>query len=422
MKLSFQDYQKAYSKIAVDVVLGGQWGDEGKGKKTNDASQKNSYSLCGRFNGGPNAGHTIYLQVDGHRVKVVTHHIPTGFAAVSDQKDGTKSDGIESLIGGGCVVALTGARSLGHELNDVLTKIKRPSQYATKLLKVAYNAHVITDDHLEKDSQDKVIGTTGSGIGPTYAAKAERTTATRIEDVMIQEYPGDDQPPIGPSHRGWLVLKSADDLVIEVVDPAEFVVERASRSETQYQVLLEAGQGYKLDIDWAKKYPYNTSSGCGTPSAMNFGIPKDCFRNITVVFKLYETYVGDWDGYSPTNQTKNDLQMLGVLGCEFGATTGRPRLTNWFNLKDYVQCCWIWSANSVLVNKCDIVENHLNGDNPAILDHPEINWKAPRKLHYYDMDDQLQEANDTDHLIDIIREHTPQTVQEICFSYSPDHI
>ena len=149
----------------VDVVIGMQYGDEGKGKIANQMAASGEYDYVFRFNGGGNAGHTIYLNGE----KIVTHLVPCGIL-----------HGIPSVIGNGCVI---NTQKLFEEI-EYLENLG----FNTSLLKIAENAHIITREHIEEDSKDTKIGTTRTGNGPCYRDKVSRT-GLRAKDVPeLQPY------------------------------------------------------------------------------------------------------------------------------------------------------------------------------------------------------------------------------------------
>lgn len=285
---------------AADVVLGTAWGDEGKGKIVQHLIQTNKYDVCARFNGGPNAGHTIY--VDGK--KIVTHGIPTGIVYGSD-----------ALIGPGCVIDPT---KLEKEIQYL---IDNGVQNVREKVKIAYNAHLIDEAAIEQDRQSDQVGTTLSGIGPTYSKKALRINP-RIADVT----------------------KDGKFLGCEVVNPHDYLQGK--------QVLFEGAQGFLLDPDWGT-YPFVTSSGCLLAHVLTSGISPRSLRQIWGVAKLYDTYVGSME-MMPKND--DDLVRLQIIGKEFGATTGRPRQCNWMNLDNLIRACNINGITHLVINKCDIID------------------------------------------------------------------
>jgi adenylosuccinate synthase len=200
--------------MLADIVVDLQYGDSGKGKITHHLCKSGDYTHVLRYNGGCNAGHTIYHEGK----KFVTHHIPAGVFF-----------GIKSIIGSGCVVNPVQFFSEIEELeaNGIKTK---------GLIFIAKNAHVITAAHLEEDSTDKVIGTTKQGNGPAYRDKYART-GLLAKDI--------------PSFEPYLV-----DLF-----------EEFHNAETPPRILCEGAQGFGLDIDHGD-YPYVTSSHCTTAGAL----------------------------------------------------------------------------------------------------------------------------------------------------------
>jgi len=293
------------------IVIGLQFGDEGKGKIVQHEIQKpERYQVCARFNGGPNAGHTIY--VDG--TKVVTHVIPT---AVVYRK--------EVLIGPGCVIDPIKFQAELDTLREFVHDIE-------KLVKISYNAHLISNQALIDDSQNDQVGTTKCGIGPTYARKAQRINEridTKDSDQQYKYLDSDRR------YRGC-----------EVVDPSEFLSGK--------DVLFEGAQGFSLDIDWGAYYPYVTSSSCLASQAMTCGVPPQSIQDIVGVAKIYETYVGKMD-FTP-EQDRAELTKLQELGHEFGATTSRPRQCNWLNLDRLIKALRINGITHLIINKCDIIQ------------------------------------------------------------------
>ena len=278
----------------VDVVIGMQYGDEGKGKIANQMAMSGEYDYVVRFNGGGNAGHTIYLNGE----KIVTHLVPCGIL-----------HGIPSVIGNGCVINT-------QKLFDELEYLEGFG-FDTSILKIAENAHIITQDHIDEDSKDTKIGTTRTGNGPCYRDKYART-GLRAEDV----------PELAP------YLVNMHSLIHS--EPKKF--------------LAEGAQGYWLDIDFGD-YPYVTSSNTGVGAVLNNGFNYQQVRDVVGVIKCYSTYVGA-KGYQKDDER---FEMLREIGQEYGATTGRPRQIDWLNLNEVITACQMNGITKLKINKMDVL-------------------------------------------------------------------
>jgi adenylosuccinate synthase len=285
----------------VDVVIGMQYGDEGKGKIANQMAASGEYDYVFRFNGGGNAGHTIYL----NNQKIVTHLVPCGIL-----------HGIPSVIGNGCVI---NTQKLFEEI-EYLENLG----FNTSLLKIAENAHIITKEHIEEDSKDTKIGTTRTGNGPCYRDKVSRT-GLRAKDVPEL------QPYLVNMHS--LIHSS----------PKKF--------------LAEGAQGYWLDIDFGD-YPYVTSSNTGVGAVLNNGFNYQQIWNVVGVIKCYSTYVGAKD-YQQIHDDR--FEKLREIGQEYGATTGRPRQIDWLNLDEVITACQMNGVTKLIVNKMDVLAQIENG-------------------------------------------------------------
>jgi adenylosuccinate synthase len=233
----------------ADVIVDLQAGDTGKGKVAH-ALAKN-YDMIFRYNGGSNAGHTVYH--DGK--KVVTHLVPIGVLF-----------GIPSVIGLGCVVNIP---KLVEEIRDLQAQgIKTDG-----LIFVDKRVHVVFGYHIDEDTRDSKIGTTRQGIGPAYRDKYSRQ-GTRIGD---------------------LDTSSIKDF--SVIDTYELF----HNKHNDWRILCEGAQGFQIDIDWGD-YPYVTSSHCTVGSAILNGISPRRLRHIYGIMKAYETY----SGFKTTFQDEND--------------------------------------------------------------------------------------------------------------------
>lgn len=288
----------------ADVIVDLQFGDTGKGKVAHSLAQFGEYDIVLRYNGGSNAGHTVYH----NGVKIVTHQVPIGVL-----------NGIPSIIGPGCVVNISKLREEVQMLNDAGIDTKN-------LLSIDHRAHIVTHDHLEEDSTDEKIGTTRQGIGPAYRDKYGRT------GIRMAEYQS----------------RLVNDLfsVIDIYD-AWFVNRHPKR------ILCEGAQGFHLDIDWGE-YPYVTSSHCTVGSVCLNGIPPHSIRKIIGVMKAYETYVGNRTNY--TDENNPTFQAIQRVGNEFGATTGRPRKVNWLNLDSAIKAMNVNGVTDVIINKVDVLQ------------------------------------------------------------------
>lgn len=293
---------------SVDVVLGCSFGDEGKGKVTFDLLQKNNYDLCIRFNGSGNAGHTIYYKGK----KFVLHQLPIGVLLGN----------VYNLISSDCLINI-------DTLKNEIDSIQKLGINLDDRLFVSEACHIITKESIEYDKANNKIGTTGSGIGPTYANKMLRT-GQRVDSF----------------------IKDLTELGVQVINQRDFWKSEFVRSNIK-SVLLEGAQGFELDINWTQQYPYCTSSNCTISGALNTGVPIRKLRNIYGVSKIYDTYVGTLP-FEPENDYL--LKKIGDCGKEYGATTGRRRQCNYLNLDNLRDSLLFNQCNICIINKTDILE------------------------------------------------------------------
>ncbi len=282
----------------ADVIVDLAYGDSGKGKVTHALCKKGTYTHVIRYNGGNNAGHTIYH----NGKKFVTHSIPSGVFF-----------GIKSIIGPGCVV------NVDHFFQE-LKELQDGGIKTDGVVFIAANAHIITDEHIEEDRQDNVIGTTKRGVGQAYRDKYWRKGLRAEQVEKLQPY---------------------------LID----MYEELHTSDKNCRILFEGAQGFGLDIDWGD-YPYVTSSGCTVAAAIANGVPAQRIRDIWGIAKAYETYVG-MKNFQPEDPV---FDMIREVGQEYGATTGRPRQCNWIKMSNLLKAIKINGVNRVVFNKADILK------------------------------------------------------------------
>jgi adenylosuccinate synthase len=284
--------------MKIDVVLGLQYGDEGKGKVCHSLLKDGDYTHVVRFNGGGNAGHTIYH----NGKKLVTHLVPSGVLY-----------GKKSVIGPGCVVNI-------KKFFEELRYLNNEGVETEGRVFIARNAHIVTEDHIAEDSRDSRIGTTKTGNGPAYRDKYVRTGLRAEDYAELRPY------------------------LIDMYD--EFY----GRNSEGHVVMAEGAQAFGLDVDWGD-YPYVTSSHCGVGSVMLNGFNHKDIRNVYGVIKAYDTYVG-------AKKFQDDdpiLDKIQEVGCEWGATTGRKRQCNWLDLDLVTRAMRMNGVNRLIVNKVDVL-------------------------------------------------------------------
>ena len=294
-----------------DIIVGLQHGDEGKGKVAHALLKQNEYDYCIRYNGGPNAGHTIHLTQEK---PIILHQLPCGVL--------TK---VPSIIGTNCVIDIFKLEKEIKEVEERLPELKGIKER----LYLAHNAHLILDIHIEADiKQSDTIGTTKCGIGPCYVDKVNRTgmRVSENEDIV-------------------------DKLKFKIINTYEHFSNEQMNKKTNH-ILFEGAQGYQLDIDWGD-YPYVTSSVVNSYGIYSCGIPNIKIKDIIGCAKIYDTYVG---GKRFQPQESQMLKLIASYGNEKGATTGRQRQTNWLNMNTLEEAININSCNYVIFNKCDILK------------------------------------------------------------------
>ena len=312
----------------TDVVLGISYGDEAKGICSYDLLKKNSHNLCVKFNGGPNAGNTIYIESPPDNTnnnspitnnnspsyrKMVLHMLPIGMAKLD----------VFNLISSDCVVDI-------KKLKKELDYVKSYGIDITGRLFISKACHIITDDNINYDIANNLVGSTASGIGPTYANKMLRI-GKRVEDYR-EEF---------------------EAMGIQIVDMRKFWYSDFVKNNIK-GVLLQGSQGFELDINWCGHYPYCTSSTCTLAGAINTGFPLKTLRNVYGIAKIYDTYVGAMQ-FQPLDD--NNLNIIGDHGHEFGSTTGRRRQCNYLNLDAMIEGLQINNCNICIINKVDILDD-----------------------------------------------------------------
>lgn len=332
------------------VVIGTQWGDEGKGKIVDLLTERASAVV--RFQGGHNAGHT--LVIDG--VKTVLHLIPSGILR----------DGVSCLIGNGVVLALD---ALVQEA-DALIESGVPVYDRLKIspgCPLILPSHVALDIAREKARGSGAIGTTGRGIGPAYEDKVARR-ALKVSDLFVREKFASKLGEVLDYHNFLLknyfgaepvdFSKTLDESLgyAEIVAPITVDVTQILQDlmDSNKSILFEGAQGSFLDIDHGT-YPYVTSSNTVAAAASTgTGVGPRNLDYILGIVKAYTTRVGA--GPFPTELFDDDGAHLARVGAEFGATTGRPRRCGWFDAVALRRSIINSSVSGLCVTKLDVLD------------------------------------------------------------------
>jgi adenylosuccinate synthase len=357
----------------VDVLLGLQWGDEGKGKIVDYLAP--NYQVVARFQGGPNAGHTLVM--NGH--KHVLHTVPSGIFRA----------GILNLIGNGVVIdPIT--------LKMELEKLLQAGVPVKERLLISRKAHLILPSHrlldavMEASKGDSKIGSTLKGIGPTYTDKTSRQ-GLRIGDVfladfaeryarlkerhlqMASHYPTHPSFDLAAEEAKWLAalefLKE-----FNFVNGEYFIAEALQKGQ---RILAEGAQGSMLDIDFGT-YPFVTSSNTITAGVCSgLGIAPKHIGEVIGITKAYCTRVGG--GPFPTELLDEVGEQLRKAGNEFGSTTGRPRRCGWIDLPQLKYTVMLNGVTELVITKADVL-NHFT-EFKAATDY-EYNGQLTRELPY----------------------------------------
>ncbi|PKL92891.1 MAG: adenylosuccinate synthase [Candidatus Goldiibacteriota bacterium HGW-Goldbacteria-1] len=337
--------------MPADVIIGSQWGDEGKGKIVDLFSEK--YDVIVRYQGGANAGHTVII---GNK-KYIMHLLPSGIL------HGNKLN----IIGNSVVLDLN---ALVEEINGLKAQ---GIKITSKNLIISDNAHVVLPYHKAidkaregKKTGDKKIGTTGRGIGPAYTDKYTRTgirvrdlfkTKTLEEKVtenldeknfLLKEFYGAE-----PVSKKMVMdeLAKLSKIIKPFVGDTSSVINAAHKKGKK--ILFEGAQGALLDIDFGT-YPFVTSSNPTIGGVMTgAGISHKVINKVWGITKAYQTRVGN--GPMPTEMDEKTGEKTRKEGGEFGATTGRPRRCGWLDLVALKYVCELNGLTDIILTKIDVL-------------------------------------------------------------------
>lgn len=333
--------------MSVDVLLGLQWGDEGKGKIVDVMAPR--YGMVARFQGGPNAGHT--LEFDG--IKHVLHQIPSGVF---------RSD-IKNVIGNGVVLDPIIFRREAEALKELRIDLRR-NLYVSNKAQLILPTHGLLDACYEQSKGSQKIGSTLKGIGPTYQDKIGRL-GIRVGDTIDGNFK-DCYRMLTDKHRSILdyygyeyELEEKEQEFFEAIDylkafqitDTAYLVNQAIGDGVS--VLAEGAQGSMLDIDFGS-YPFVTSSNtmiAGVCSGL--GVAPSRINQVYGIFKAYSTRVGS--GPFPTELEDDTGEKLREIGHEFGATTGRPRRCGWLDLPALKYAIMINGVTRLFMMKADVL-------------------------------------------------------------------
>ena len=334
--------------MKVDVLLGLQWGDEGKGKVVDVLTPR--YDVVARFQGGPNAGHT--LEFEGR--KYVLRSIPSGIF----------QHGQTNIIGNGVVLDLVLFREEAESL-------ERSGVDLRSILKISKKVHLIMPTHRLLDAANErakggaKIGTTGKGIGPTYTDKISRN-GLRLGDTLLPDFKeryanarnrhlvqlhamGED-PDITELEKRW--IEAVEFLhTFDIIDSEHFINRSLKEGKS---VLCEGAQGTMLDIDFGS-YPFVTSSNTITAGACSgLGVAPNKIGEVFGIFKAYCTRVGS--GPFPTELFDETGKTIRDKGHEYGAVTGRERRCGWIDLVALRYAIMVNGVTQLIMMKSDVLD------------------------------------------------------------------
>lgn len=333
--------------MKVDVLLGLQWGDEGKGKIVDVLAPK--YDVVARFQGGPNAGHT--LEFDG--IKHVLHQIPSGIF-----REKTRN-----IIGNGVVLDPIVFKTEIEKLSKFNLNI-RANLFISKKATLIIPTHRLLDQAQETAKGDQKIGSTLKGIGPSYQDKIGRQ-GLRVGDILSPEFETKFRKLIGihfeilKNHSiayNWIELEknffeAVSFLKTFTLIDSEYFINDELRNNSS--VLAEGAQGSLLDIDFGS-YPFVTSSNTVTAGACTgLGVAPSKIGEVYGIFKAYSTRVGS--GPFPTELLDEEGEKMRKEGNEFGSTTGRPRRCGWIDLPSLKYSIMINGVTQLLMMKADVL-------------------------------------------------------------------
>jgi adenylosuccinate synthase len=335
--------------MAVDLLLGLQWGEEGKGKIVDVLTS--NYNIIARFQGGPNAGHTLVF----NGMKHVLHTIPSGIF---------HEDAV-NLVGNGVVIDPV-------IFKNELDKLAAQDVDYRKSLVISRKAHLILPTHRLLDAASEAskgkakIGSTLKGIGPTYMDKTGRN-GIRVGDLELDNWK-DKYRALANKHESMVNFYNVDleynleeleaeffeavDVLksLKFIDSEEYL-HQALRD--QKSILAEGAQGSLLDIDFGT-YPFVTSSNTTAAGACTgLGIAPTSIGEVFGIFKAYTTRVGS--GPFPTELFDEDGETMGRVGNEFGATTGRSRRCGWLDLVALRYACQVNGVTQLMMMKADVL-------------------------------------------------------------------
>ena len=335
--------------MKIDLILGLQWGDEGKGKIVDVLT--NNYDIIARFQGGPNAGHTLEFD----EIKHVLHTIPSGI--FHDKKI--------NVIGNGVVIdpvifkkEIDTLKNLGVDVSSKL--------FVSRKAHLILPTHRLIDQASELSKGKKKIGSTLKGIGPTYMDKTGRN-GFRVGELEIDGWENKLNNLISKHERliknfNVNIEYNINELKDEFLDALKFLKSLTLIDSEHYfhtslksnkKILAEGAQGSLLDIDFGT-YPYVTSSNTTSAGACTgLGIPPNKIGNVYGIFKAYTTRVGS--GPFPTELFDETGERIGKIGHEFGATTGRARRCGWLDLVSLKHSINVNGVTELIMMKGDVL-------------------------------------------------------------------
>jgi adenylosuccinate synthase len=342
----------------IDVLVGLQWGDEGKGKNIDELLSSGTYSGVARFQGGANAGHTLKFG----ETEFIGHIVPSGCLR----------EGIELYVGNGVVVDIVSLikeirelKNLGFDISDRL--------YISNRAKLVMPLHSFLDqaEEFSRSKGGEKIGTTSRGIGPTYSDSRARR-GLLMGDILFSDFE-QRLEKLSETHMNFLKMYEKEfgfEILNEKIEEARAKWDEAltevkklkicdlsgilqKRLKEGKNILAEGAQGIMLDIDYGD-YPNVTSSNTLPANVcLGLGVPHRVVRNIYGVMKAYTTKVGGGDFPARIKDTEVE-KLFQDAGHEFGATTGRPRMCGWLDLFALRYAIGLSGVNKIFINKADI--------------------------------------------------------------------